>query len=321
MSGSLHASDQRKTPVRRGITLIELLTVITIIGVLIALLLPAVQAVRESARRAKCQNNLKQVGLALYSYHDTHGMYPPGFSLDRPATPGWGWGTRLLNSLDQSALYNSINISMSFASPAHQTVIETRLAAFLCPSSGDQGPLSSGFIEQPIVQLEQLAPAQYVASAGSVSLKGGGGSTAGDGVFFLNSRVAVRDITDGSSSTLMIGERSRNIADATWVGVADPIFILCTKNSWPVHTCASAMFMVLGRTGPTSDILFGAVPTGSTPNSPGGGADGFWSLHSGGCNFLYCDGSVRFIKATVSPDAFKALGTRAGGEVVGDGVL
>jgi len=321
MSGSVHASGRRKTPARRGFTLIELLTVVTIIGVLIALLLPAVQAVRESARRAECRNNLKQLGLALSSYHDTLGAYPPGFSLERPFMPGWAWGARLLGALDQSALYDSINVGVSFAAPANRTAVETRLAAFLCPSSGGRGPLSQGFIEQPIAGLERLTTAQYVASAGSVALKGGGGPAAGDGVFFLNSRVAVRDVADGTSTTLMVGERSRNVADATWVGVGDPNFILCTKTGWPVQTCASAMFMVLGRTGPASDVLLGAVPTGGTPNSPGGGADGFWSLHPGGCNFLYCDGSVRFIKATVSPHTFNALGTRAGGEAVGGDAL
>jgi prepilin-type N-terminal cleavage/methylation domain-containing protein/prepilin-type processing-associated H-X9-DG protein len=312
--------DMRHTPGSaddRGFTLIELLVVITIVGLLVALLLPAVQTAREAARRVQCTNNLKQIGLALHGYHDAQGMFPSGFSLDNPgagfAMPGWAWGARLLGGLEQSALYNAINQNLSYIAPAQRTVIETRISVFLCPSSGGSGPMSTGFFG-----LDQLAPGQYVASAGSVSLKESDGQIAhGNGLFFLNSRVAIHDLVDGSSSTLMTGERSRNVADATWVGVPGLSFILCTKDNWPVKTCASAMFAVLGRTGPTSDILFGAVPTGSTPNSHGAGADGFWSLHPGGCNFLLCDGSVRYFNETMSPDVFKRLATRAGGEVVG----
>jgi prepilin-type N-terminal cleavage/methylation domain-containing protein/prepilin-type processing-associated H-X9-DG protein len=317
--------DMRPTPRSaddRGFTLIELLVVITVVGLLLALLLPAVQSAREAARRVQCTNNLKQIGLALHGYHDAQGMFPPGFSLDNPfaglARPGWAWGARLLGGLEQGALFNAINQNLSYISPAQRTVIETRISVFLCPSSGGSGPMSTGFIEQPIFGLEQLAPGQYVASAGSVSLKESDGQIAhGNGLFFLNSQVAIRDLVDGSSSTLMIGERSRNVADATWVGVPQLSFILCTKDNWPVKTCASAMFMVLGRTDPISEILFGAVPTGSTPNSRGAGADGFWSLHPGGCNFLLCDGSVRYFNETISADVFNSLATRAGGEVIG----
>lgn len=307
---------------RRGFTLIELLVVITILGLLVAILLPAVQSAREAARRAHCQNNLRQIGLALHGYHDAQGLFPPGFSLDEPgvtfAVTGWGWGARLLGGLEQGALYNAINQSLSYTVPAQQTVIETRLSIFLCPSSGGGGPMSTGYVDQPISTTRNMSSGQYVASAASVSRRGIHGQIAqGDGVFFLNSRIALRDLADGTSSTLMIGERSRNVADATWVGVPQTSFILCTKDGWRVKTCASAMFMVLGRTGPASDIIFGAVPTGSTPNSPGSGADGFWSLHRGGCNFLLGDGSVRFLKETISEDVFKTLATRAGGEVIG----
>ncbi|WP_422931938.1 DUF1559 domain-containing protein [Singulisphaera sp. PoT] len=306
----------------RGFTLIELLVVVAIIGLLIALILPAVQSAREMARRANCQNNLKQIGLALHGYHDVHGQFPSGLSLEKPAVgfvgPGWAWGERLLGGLEQGALYNAVNQMLSYVNSANETVIGTRLTAFLCPSSGGDGPVSSGYIVQPIAGLEDLAPGQYVASAGEMAVKGGSEQAAqGDGVFYLNSRVSARDLRDGTSTTLMIGERSRNVADATWVGVADPVFILCTKAGWPVESCASAMFMVLGRTGPKSDILLGAVPAGNMPNSPGAGADGFWSMHPGGCNFLFCDGSVRFIKSHIAPMTFSALATRAGGEVVG----
>jgi len=92
---------------------------------------------------------------------------------------------------------------------------------------------------------------------------------------------------------------------------------LCTKRGWPVGSCVGLMFLLMGRTGPSSDIVSGGIPGGNTPNHPGAGADGFWSRHPGGCQFLLCDGSVRFMKETLAPQVFQALATRAGGEIIG----
>jgi prepilin-type processing-associated H-X9-DG protein len=118
----------------------------------------------------------------------------------------------------------------------------------------------------------------------------------------------------------MVGERSRNLADATWSGVfggySEPA-PLCTKAGWPIESCVGLMFLVMGRTGPASDILSGNIPGGNSLNHRAGGADGFTSLHPGGCQFLLCDGSVRFLKETVDTQVFRALATRAGGEVIG----
>jgi prepilin-type N-terminal cleavage/methylation domain-containing protein/prepilin-type processing-associated H-X9-DG protein len=300
----------------RAFTLIELLVVITIIGVLIALLLPAVQAAREAARRMRCANNLKQIGLAMHGYHSTHDTFPPGYitSTQTPQPnspeigPGWGWGTMLLNNLEQTAVYHATNFSLPITVPASQTVRTISLAVFLCPSSpGGSGPVLLKDAAGTTL-VSDLSPGHYVASAGQLEVEEFPASN--NGVFYRNSRNGLRDIIDGSSMTLMAGERSRQVADATWVGVI-PYSRVCANPRWPVQECETANVMVLGHTGPSPDQQWVDVP-----NYKGAGPDDFWSLHPSGCNFLFCDGSVRFIKESVNPRIFSFLSTRAGGEVV-----
>ncbi len=300
----------------RAFTLIELLVVIAIIGVLIALLLPAVQAAREASRRAQCLNNLKQIGLAMHNYHGVHDTFPPGYISNtmgnQPAGqeigPGWGWGAMLLSNLEQSPLYHSANFSLPTSDPGSQTLRVAVLSVFLCPSNtGGTGPLTikdgSGN-----VLVNDLSPGQYIAVAGQWEPEEF--PAANNGVFYRNSRIGLRDITDGSSTTLMGGERSQNVADATWVGMI-PSGQACNNPSWPVQDCEASNVLVLGHTGPSPDETWIDVP-----NYNKAGADDFHSLHPGGCNFLFADGSIRFIKETINPQVFSFLATRAGGEVV-----
>jgi len=308
-----HVSTDRPS---RAFTLIELLVVIAIIGVLVALLLPAVQAAREAARRAQCLNNLKQIGLAMHEYHGTHDSFPPGYVSNTQGNqpngqetgPGWGWGAMILNNLEQGALYNSVNFSLPTTDPGSQTARMSRLSVFLCPSNAGGSALLTISDGSGKVLLSDLSAGQYVAVAGQWEPEEF--AAMNNGVFYRNSKIGMRDITDGSSTTLMAGERSQNVADATWTGMV-PFGQACNNPSWPVHDCETANVLVLGHTGPSP-----VEPWVDVPNSKKAGVDDFHSLHPGGCNFLFCDGSIRFVKETVNPPVFSFLSTRAGGEVV-----
>ena len=305
---------------QRGFTLIELLVVITIIAVLIALLLPAVQAAREAARRARCANHLRQIGLAMHNYHGAVGVFPPGYvSLPQgnlPTSPeygmGWGWGTMVLPYIEQAPLFDAVNFILPITDPGSQTVRATNLSVYLCPSSDGAGPITlSDGSGNGLVLIDDLSPGQYVASAGQ--FKVANWPSENNGLFFRNSRVSLRDVIDGSSLTMMVGERSRTISDATWVGVI-PSAEFCTKPGRDYEECVPSSPMVLAHTGPTQPGTYGWVVV---PNSKAAGADNFWSLHPGGCNFVFCDGSVRFVKESVDHRIFSSLSTRSGGEVIG----
>jgi prepilin-type processing-associated H-X9-DG protein len=254
----------------------------------------------------------------------------PAAYLARPSTglelgAGWAWGTLVLPYLEQRPVYDAANFDLDFgevsAPPGYLGLFENRtvrrvsVSTFLCPSAGGgEGPIRLGYDSASV----DGSPGQYIASAGWIDSSQW--PIEGSGVLYPNSRVAISDVSDGTSATLMIGERSRNLADATWSGVFGSHSApapLCTKVGWPVQSCVGLMFLLMGRTGPSSDVISGSIPGGSTPNHPGAGADAFWSRHPGGCGFLLCDGSVRFLKEVLAPQVFRALASRAGGEVVG----
>ena len=289
---------------RRAFTLIELLVVIAIIAVLIGLLVPAVQKVREAAARAQCQNNLKQIGLALHSYHDRMKSFPAGYvsavdARDEDLGPGWGWAAYLLDDLEQGNLKRQINFALDIGNNANAAARVQSLPVFLCPS--DSSPVTT-FI--PADAAASLAFANYVGAFGSQSITEDPGD--GDGIFYRNSKTRIADITDGTSNTLKVGERASRIAYSSWTGALTGCTV--APNSPTNYGDGTAAVLCLGHIGYAEDE--------HTPNNPRNRVEDFSSQHTGGVNFVFADGSVHFIPDSISPVVWSALGTRAGGEPV-----
>ena len=297
--------------VRRAFTLIELLVVIAIIGLLVALLLPAVQSAREAARRTQCVNNLKQLGLALHNYEAAQQILPSGYvsAFDATGTdlgPGWGWAAMILPQMEQSVVFSSVNFSIGVEGPANQTARLVVVNGFLCPS--DRVSPSWEAVDRnlmtgsPVRVICRIAPSNYVGVNG-ISEPG----PDGEGVLFRDSSVAFRDITDGLSQTLGVGERSHFLGPATWTGsVTGALLYDNDGDKVGTPTIETGPGMVLGHTGEGA----GPGANRSEPNQ-------FYSLHSGrGCDFLFVDGHVAFLKSTMNYTVYKGLSTRAGGESI-----
>ena len=318
---------------RRGFTLIELLVVIAIIAVLIALLLPAVQAAREAARRAQCVNNLKQMGLALHNYHDAVGAFPMSYVASRPfqdgatdTAPGWAWSTMILAQLEQPALFNATNFALAVESAANSTVARSSLNSYLCPSDPmPGGPFSvSNASGTALATVSLTSYAACVGNDATDSTTGLNNDGLGNGVMFRNSRVRIADITDGTSQTILVGERAWSINNGTWTGVVtNGVIRRGPANACP--TTGAAFYLAATLVQAHCNVL-------NTNADPDGGLDDFSSRHPGGANMLFGDGSVRFLKSVLAnngknPDGstiyspasliLQGLGTRAGGEILG----
>ncbi len=303
-------------PTRAAFTLVELLVVIGIMGVLIGLMLPAVQKVREVANRASCTNNLKQIGLGLHHYHDAHGRLPPGYAATAPyvdgatdTMPGWSWAAYLLPYLEQQGLCEQID----FSQPAgNQSAGQGVLKMFLCPS--DMPPDAPFIVADAFGDpVAKAAPSSYAACCGGD--ESGTADQYGQGLFFRNSQIRFADIKDGLSNTIMIGERSWTNAEGVWAAAyTDGIIQRGPGNVCPGNATNVASALVLAH----CHLL-------NTRTDTDGGLDDFSSQHLGGVNFLFADGSGRFLRDVPAdnPDGsytadsliFQAMATRAGGEV------
>ncbi|MBI1346755.1 DUF1559 domain-containing protein [bacterium] len=336
---------------RNGFTLIELLVVIAIIAMLIALLLPAVQQAREAARRTQCRNNLKQLGLAVHNYESSHGCLPSGYisygnypaigSLNAEdydattwdAAPGWSWGTLLLPYLDQAPLSQSLNFSLPIWDTNHRAAVTTKLTVFLCPScsGGDEAFGLVDATSAPLIKRGQqvrLARSHYVGNHGqeecwsTCSGPAGGlnGETSrlADGPFYRNSQVKFRDVIDGLSSTVLLGEHSAKLSDKTWVGVV-PGAAIIPRISTPDNSTETAATLALVHSGPAIGEMdaFGN-PIIHPPNYPTLHVGQMYSEHTGGAHVLLGDGAVRFISENVHRPTFAAMSSIREGEVLNE---
>ena len=295
----------RGRPPRPGFTLIELLVVIAIISVLIALLLPAVQATRAAARRSQCLNNLMQVGLALKGYEAAFETLPSG-AVDatgpvtgRPTGYGFGWITQILPHLDQRAAYNHLNFQVSVYGPANTTTRGVLIDVLFCPSAIGATRMDPNPAAGPTDSLPALTSYAAVHHDAEAPI-----DVTNRGSFFLNSRVRYEDLEDGSSQTLFVGEKRTAGAELGW---ASGTRATLRNTGWVIN---GPLIVPAGpATPPTAGSPAPAPPPGPVPEPVGG----FGSNHPGGTHFSFGDGSVRFLRTSINPVVFAQLANRADG--------
>ncbi|EAQ76921.1 DUF1559 domain-containing protein [Blastopirellula marina] len=296
---------------RRGFTLVELLVVIAIIGVLIALLLPAVQQAREAARRMSCSNNLKQMGLATHNYHDTYKQFPNANC--NSITSGGSFFTAILAFMEQGNAYDQYDFTLDNSDPYNVAVTGQKIEAYLCPSSPEHREVPSCDADNG------RAPGNYAICVGSVNYNqyyshyGDPLPTINGAIVYTESttpKTGFRDITDGTSSTLMVGESAYNLPDYKFTS-GD-----CDGSSRYSFTYWGNPYTT--STGFTTEFAYNPKDKAGDEIFDSNWKQSFRSEHPGGTQFTFVDGSVHFVAETIDSDTLNTLATRSGGEVVGE---
>ncbi len=306
----------------KAFTLVELLVVMAIIGILVALLLPAVQSVREAGRRTQCANNLKQIGVAFHGHHAVTGAFPnggngyaPPRTINAAGTPApfdnqaWAWGYQILPYLEQTPLWSNTS---------DQVVASTPVATYFCPSRRKPTALSGGPWQ---VAPYPRAMTDYAGNAGTSSVGGDGGGIYGDGskdgvVVKQGTRIiSLADVTDGASFTIMVGEKHINLSfDRTECGPDDNVGYVGGFQDDVVRW---------GDYSPNSSLHLPPQPDNYSPLDTSGTIIPhiyrFGSCHAAGTQFVFCDASVQLIRYTIDPEVFRRLSSRNDGLTISAG--
>lgn len=309
---------------RYGFSLVELLVVVAIMGGLVGLLMPAVQAARESARRSQCSNNLRQVGVAMHTFVDGRRHFPSGYQADTAspgrdtdtfdAPPGTGWGLAIAPFLEEAAATAAYDADAGVAAVANRPIVSRHLKTFLCPSS--TGPRTA-FVVLDAAGLAHasgvvLGRSDYVANAGHEDPWDGTARVdwrgIANGPLYRNSRLRAAEVSDGLSKTVFVGEHSQALCHKAWAGIVAGGFSHPEDGTTDPERAAA---LVLSHSGPAA----GEAGIIHAPNDPAGHCDQMYSQHPAGANVVLGDGATRFIAASIDRIAWAAMASVAGGEV------